>query len=134
VSAQQVGWGVLGAIAVGGALGAAARFGLAVVWPHAPGGFPWATFATNAIGSCALGVLMELLAGLTAPHRLLRPFLGTGVLGGFTTFSTYALETRELIEAGRPGLAIAYVGGTLVAALAALAIGMLGVRLLRRPR
>lgn len=125
---------MLAAVAAGGALGAAARYGLAVAWPSSPAGFPWATFVTNAAGCLALGVLMELLAVLTDPHRLLRLFLGTGVLGGFTTFSTYAMESRDLVAAGNPALAGAYVAGTLLAALVAVRVGMLGVRALSERR
>jgi CrcB protein len=77
---------------------------------------------------------MELLADLTAPHRLARPFLGTGLLGGFTTFSAYAVETRQLLAAGRPAVAAAYVVGTLVAALAGVWGGMMGVRAIVRRR
>lgn len=125
-------WDVLAVVAAGGALGALARHGLEVAWPVPAGGFPWVTLAVNVAGCAALGTVMELLARLAAPHRLLRPFLGTGLLGGFTTFSMYAVETRELLAAGRPGLAAAYVVGTLVGALAAVWAGIMGVRVVRR--
>lgn len=127
-------WDVLAVVAGGGALGAAARYGVGLAWPHPPAGFPWATFAINVVGCAALGFLVGLLERLSAPHRLVRPFLGTGVLGGFTTFSTYAVDARELVDADRPGVALAYVAGTLVAALGAVWLGMLATRLLRRPR
>jgi CrcB protein len=123
---------VLAVVAAGGALGALARHGLAVAWPAVAGGFPWATLLTNLAGCLALGAVMELLAVLSAPHRLVRPFVGTGLLGGFTTFSAYAVETRELLATGRPGLAAAYVVGTLVGALAAVWAGIIGVRAARR--
>jgi len=125
-------WEVLAAVAAGGALGAAARSGLAAAWTTPPGGFPWATLLVNLTGCAVLGALLELLARLTVPPRLARPFLGTGLLGGFTTFSAYALETRTLVAAGRPGLAAGYLAGTLVGALAAVWLGMLGVRLTGR--
>lgn len=121
-------------VAAGGALGAAARYGLGVAWPVAAGGFPWVTLVINVAGCAALGALMELLADLTATHRLVRPFLGTGVLGGFTTFSTYAVETRQLLDAGRPGLAAAYVLATLVGALAVVWAGTMGIRTVTRRR
>jgi CrcB protein len=127
-------WDVLAAVAAGGALGAAARYGVDSAWPVPAGGFPWSTLAVNLAGCAALGVVLELLAGLSAPHRLARPFLGTGLLGGFTTFSAYALETRTLLASGRPGLAAGYLAGTLFGALAALWLGMLGVRLATRRR
>jgi fluoride exporter len=114
-------WDVIAVVAAGGALGAAARYGVTLAWPS-----PWAILVVNVVGSIAIGALVELLGGLSAPHRLARPFLGTGVLGGFTTFSTYAVDALEL--------PVTYLAGTLVGALAAVWLGMLGVRLLRRPR
>lgn len=127
-------WDVLAVVAAGGALGSVARYGLAVGWPPRAAEFPWSTIVVNLAGCAAIGALMELLARLTAPHRLLRPFLGTGVLGGFTTFSAYAMETRQLLAAGRPALAGAYVLGTLVGALTAVWAGMLVVRVATRRR
>ncbi|MFI2760532.1 fluoride efflux transporter CrcB [Streptomyces echinatus] len=111
---------VVAVVAVGGALGAAARYALTLAWPTPPGGFPWATFWTNVSGCAAMGVLMVLITEVWAAHRLLRPFLGTGVLGGFTTFSTYAVDIRGLVDAGRPGLGLVYLAATLCAALAAV--------------
>jgi CrcB protein len=128
-----VGRGVLVAVATGGAIGAAARYGLAVAWPTGAGGLPWTTLATNLTGCALLGALMSFISTRIAPHRLLRPFLGTGVLGGFTTFSTYAVETRELLAVGRPATAAGYVAGTLVGALVAVRLGSwLADRLRRR--
>ncbi|MGY2061256.1 fluoride efflux transporter FluC, partial [Nocardia gipuzkoensis] len=87
---------LLATIAIGGSLGALARYGLAELWPTPPEGFPWATFTTNVSGCFLIGVLMVLITDIWIAHRLLRPFLGVGVLGGFTTFSTYTNETRNL--------------------------------------
>ncbi|WP_233604162.1 fluoride efflux transporter CrcB [Micromonospora sp. HM5-17] len=120
-------WDVVAVVALGGALGSTARYGLAVAWPHTPTGFPWATLVTNLSGCVLIGVLMQVIATRITPHRLVRPFLGTGVLGGFTTFSTYAVETRGLLAAGRPGLALGYLLGTLAGALAAVRLGMWAV-------
>ncbi len=113
---------VLAAIAAGGALGASARYGLALLWPGGPGAFPWATFWTNAAGCALIGVLMVLIGegGRTSPHPLLRPFVGVGVLGGFTTFSTYAVDFARLLDEGEAGLALAYAGLTVAAALGAV--------------
>ncbi|MEU8436183.1 CrcB family protein [Streptomyces sp. NPDC029216] len=113
---------VLAAVAAGGALGAAARYGVALLWPAGSGGFPWATFWTNAVGCALIGVLMVLISegGRRSPHPLLRPFAGTGVLGGFTTFSTYAVDFSRLLDEGRAGLALAYAGLTVVGALGAV--------------
>ncbi|GAB1333970.1 fluoride efflux transporter CrcB [Streptomyces sp. E-15] len=111
---------VVAVVALGGAFGAVARYALTLAWPTPPGGFPWATFLTNVSGCSAMGVLMVLITEVWAAHRLLRPFLGTGVLGGFTTFSTYAVDIRQLAGAGRPELGLLYLAATLCAALAAV--------------
>ena len=115
---------VLGVIAVGGGLGALARYGLAQLLPTPPGGFPWATFVTNMLGCLLIGVLMVLITEVRSAHRLVRPFLGVGVLGGFTTFSTYAVEFHDLLRPGTVVVAFAYLAGTLVAALVATLVGM----------
>ncbi|MEV0392788.1 fluoride efflux transporter CrcB [Polymorphospora rubra] len=116
--------GVLAVVAAGGALGSAARYGLAEAWPGPAGGFPWATLVTNLIGCALLGVLMQIVTTRPGIHPLVRPFLGTGLLGGFTTFSTYAVETRDLVAGGHLGPAAGYVLGTLVGALLAVRLGM----------
>ncbi|MGW5382240.1 fluoride efflux transporter FluC [Nocardia sp. NPDC003963] len=115
---------VLAVIAAGGALGALARYGLTLSWPAPPGGFPWAVFVVNIIGSFLLGALMVVVTELRTPHPLLRPFLGVGVLGGFTTFSTYADDFRSLLETGTAAIGAAYLGSTLFAAVAACGLGI----------
>lgn len=108
-------WDLLLAIAAGGVLGAEARYGIATLMPHASSAFPWATLLTNVSGCLLIGVLMVVVLDLLErPHRLLRPFLGVGVLGGFTTFSTFAVDAERLVDAGRLGTAAAYVAATLV--------------------
>ncbi|MFF0551960.1 fluoride efflux transporter FluC [Streptomyces sp. NPDC004311] len=113
---------VLAAVAAGGALGASARYGVSLLWPAAPGAFPWATLGINASGCALIGVLMVLIGegGRTSPHPLLRPFAGVGVLGGFTTFSTYALDFSRLLDEGEAALALGYGALTVVAALGAV--------------
>ncbi|MEU9441290.1 fluoride efflux transporter CrcB [Streptomyces sp. NPDC048304] len=111
---------VVAVVALGGAVGACARYGLALALPAAPGGFPWATFWANVTGCAVIGVFMVLITEVWAAHRLIRPFFGTGVLGGYTTFSTYAVDIRRLADAHRPGLGLAYLAATLCAALAAV--------------
>ncbi|MFD6916163.1 CrcB family protein [Streptomyces virginiae] len=113
---------VLAAVAVGGAAGGAARYGVSLLWPAAPGAFPCATLWINASGSALIGVLMVLISegGRTSPHPLLRPFVGVGVLGGFTTFSTYAVDFSRLLDERETGTALAYGGFTVVAALGAV--------------
>ncbi|CAM5671376.1 fluoride efflux transporter CrcB [Streptomyces narbonensis] len=117
---------VVGVVAAGGALGATARYGASLLWPTPAHGFPWTTLTVNAVGCAALGVLMVLLTETrvrVAPHPLLRPFLCTGFCGGFTTFSTYALDTRLLLDAGDPTRGLLYLVATLIAALAAVWAG-----------
>ncbi|NJP34439.1 FluC/FEX family fluoride channel [Micromonospora thermarum] len=113
---------VLGAVAAGGALGALARAGVSAALPPGPTGFPWATFAVNLSGCLLIGVLMAVLARHGGP-ALARPFLGVGMLGGYTTFSTYAVEAHHLVVAGAPATALAYLAATLVGALLAVWAG-----------
>lgn len=108
---------VLLAVGAGGAVGGTARYALLVLVPHAGTGFPWATFLENASGSFAIGVLTVLVTEVARPHRLLRPFLGVGVLGGFTTFSTYAVDVVSLSDQGAPRTALVYLFATLATAL-----------------
>lgn len=111
---------VVAAVAPGGMLGATARYGASVVWPTAPGGFPWTTLAVNAVGCALIGVFMVVITDVWAAHRLVRPFFGTGVLGGFTTFSTYTVEIQQLTDLGEARSALAYLGLTLLVAPAAV--------------
>ncbi|WP_324193524.1 fluoride efflux transporter CrcB [Nocardia otitidiscaviarum] len=112
---------ILAVISLGGGIGALARYTLAQLWPTAPGGFPWATFAANVLGCFLIGVLMVAITEIRPAHPLLRPFLGVGVLGGFTTFSTYADDTRALLTPETVPTAIAYLALTVLCALAATA-------------
>ncbi|MGW0911627.1 fluoride efflux transporter CrcB [Streptomyces sp. NPDC002784] len=114
---------VLAVIALGGALGATGRYALSLWWPLRPGGFPWATFWTNVIGCTVIGVFMVIITEAWSAPRLVRPFVATGVLGGFTTFSTYAVDIRKLLDSGHPGTGLAYLAATLLAALTAVWLG-----------
>jgi CrcB protein len=116
-------------IALGGVIGSLSRYGLAEGFPHAAGSFPWATFATNVAGCFLIGILLALLTPLS--HPLLRPFLGTGILGGFTTFSTFAVDTDKLLP-DHAMVALLYFFGTLAAALLATVLGELTVKAVRR--
>ncbi|MGW4526490.1 fluoride efflux transporter CrcB [Amycolatopsis sp. NPDC004378] len=115
---------ILLVIALGGGLGALARYGVAQVWPTVPGRFPLGTFLTNVAGCFLIGILMVLITEIWTAHHLVRPFLGVGLLGGFTTFSTYATETRALLQPGTVVLAFGYLAGTLLAALIAVVLGV----------
>jgi CrcB protein len=121
---------VLAVVAAGGVVGAEARYGAGLLLPHPPDAFPWSTLLVNALGCLLIGVLMVVLTETTAPHRLVRPFLGVGVLGGFTTFSTYAVDVQRLLVAHRAGPALAYLAGTMVAALVAVWLGATTTRAL----
>jgi len=117
-------WPALAVIAAGGALGSGARYGVGFLLPHDPAhGVPWATLVINAAGCLLIGVLMAFVTERPAAHRLVRPFLGVGVLGGFTTFSTYTNELRTLLERGATAAGLGYLFLTLVLALAAVTLG-----------
>ncbi|WP_078857249.1 CrcB family protein [Streptomyces sp. NBRC 109706] len=122
-----------GAVAAGGALGALARFGAGRLWPTATGAFPWTTLAVNTVGCLLIGCLMVAATGLWPARPLLRPFAGTGVLGGFTTFSTYAVDARGLFADGRSWAGLGVLLGTVVAALVAVTVGAWGARRALRP-
>lgn len=111
---------VLAVVAIGGVIGSCARYGAALVWPTADGAFPWTTLTVNAVGCAVIGAFMVLITEVRPAHRLVRPFFGTGVLGGFTTFSTYTVDVRQLAVGGHPRTALAYLALTLLAALAAV--------------
>ncbi len=125
---------VLPVIALGGMAGASARHALELAWPSAQTGFPAATFLTNVAGCLLIGLLMVYVVEVGGAHPLVRPFLGVGLLGGFTTFSTYAVQTRTLLAEQRPALAATYLFGTLVAAMAAVVTGVFAARALLRLR
>ncbi|MFE4212000.1 fluoride efflux transporter FluC [Streptomyces sp. NPDC056844] len=114
-------WRVLAVIAAGGAAGSTARYAATLARPAADDGFPWAVFAVNVAGCALIGVLMVLTVERgRITHPLVRPFLGVGVLGGFTTFSTYAADVSGLLARQEVATAMAYAGGTAVAALGAV--------------
>jgi len=111
-------------IAAGGALGSLARWAIAQALPHEGRAFPTGTFITNVSGTLLIGLLMALVLGPWSHTRYLRPFLGVGVLGGYTTFSTYEVETRGLLAAGAPGTGLLYLLGSILAGLVAVAVGL----------
>jgi len=123
------------AIAAGGALGALGRYGLAQALPHRADEFAWATLWANLLGAFLLGLLMALVLSIWSQTRYLRPFLGVGVLGGFTTFSTAELDTRGLVASGHPAEALAYVGVSVALGLALVVAGLaVGSAMVRRLR
>jgi CrcB protein len=125
---------VLAAVAAGGALGACARYEAALLWPTDRAGFPWTTLGVNAVGCLVIGVFLVMVTEVFTAPPLLRPFFGTGVLGGFTTFSTYCVDIERLVRADRAGIALVYLAATVVVALAAARIGMIAARLVPSAR
>jgi CrcB protein len=124
IGRRRAPWATLAVISAGGVLGACSRHGLGLAWPHRPDQFPWATLLINVSGCLLIGVLMVLISEVWSAHRLLRPFLGVGILGGYTTFSTYTTDVQQLVAAGAARTALLYLAGTLIAALAAVYLGI----------
>lgn len=113
---------VLAAVAAGGVLGAEARAGLAALWPTPSGGFPIGTLVINVTGCLLIGVLLVLVTEAGRGHPLARPFLGVGVLGGYTTFSGYAVDAHRLLAGGHVATALAALAVTPVLALLAVTV------------
>jgi len=101
-------------VALGGAVGALARWGVDHALTRSPGSLAWSTLVVNTAGASLLGVLVVVLAHRRPASRRLRPLLGTGVLGGFTTFSAAVLDVQQHLVAGRPGTAALALGLELV--------------------
>lgn len=119
-------------VASGGALGATARYHVGrlvteLVGVRVVDGFPWATLIVNVAGSLLMGLLVGWFARSGSSEGL-RLLLGVGVLGGFTTFSTFSLEMMLLIQRGTPSLALAYAAVSVVAGLGALWLGLIVMR------
>jgi len=123
----------LAAIALGGALGAPARYGVAQLVHGVPGAFPWATFWTNISGSFALGFFLVLVLERFPPTRYLRPFVATGFLGAYTTYSTFAVETALLTKDGHLTVAFAYVVSSVLAGFVVVWVGMTAGRAVPLP-
>ena len=119
------------AIFVGGALGAGVRTGLSQLAPTHPGQWPWATFSVNLAGCFLLGYFVTRLQERLPVTAYRRPFLGTGLCGGLTTFSTFQLELLRMIDRGDLGLALAYGAASLLAGFAGV---MIGTAIVRRAR
>ena len=117
---------VVVAVALGGALGALARYGLdRVIERRSFAVFPWSTFTINATGCLLVGVVIAALVDRHHTPQWLRLGLAVGVLGGYTTFSTFAQETLDLLEEGNVGVALAYAAGSVSVGVAAVFFGML---------
>ena len=110
----------LAAVAVGGAVGAGLRWAVGAAWEHEPGGWPWATLIVNMVGCLAIGIAARRLRLGTLGWA----FVVTGVLGGFTTFSSFAIEVDDLFAADRALVALGYITVTLSAGTAATWIAL----------
>ncbi|MFI9725988.1 fluoride efflux transporter FluC [Streptomyces sp. NPDC052092] len=128
-------WPVVAVVAAGGAVGALLRYVASrlwrngsdahAIWRTGEAAFPWTTLVVNAVGCFLMGVLtVALKERFTHASRLVNPFLGTGVLGGFTTFSSYTDDTRRLFENDQPATALGYLVLTVAGALAGVALGV----------
>jgi fluoride exporter len=118
----------LAAVAIGGGIGSAARYLISAAFP-AGHGFPWAIFAVNVSGCFLLGLLTVYLLEIWPPRRFLRPFLAVGLLGGYTTYSTYAGGVLTLLIGHAPAVADAYALTSIVVALAAVWCGVRAARI-----
>ena len=121
----------LAAVFAGGALGALARALLEDALPHAPGTWPWATFAVNVAGALLLGWAVTRLQERLPLSAYRRPFLGTGICGGLTTFSAFQVELLQMLDAGHDALALGYASASIAAGAVAVA---LATNLVRRAR
>jgi CrcB protein len=125
---------IVAVVAAGGALGALARSGLDLLLPHEAGSIPWSTLLANVVGSFLIGVAVVVLLERRRPSSRAYPFAATGVLGGFTTFSSYAVQARVLVGEGEVALAGGYVVGTLLLAVLAVRLGAASARRALGPR
>jgi CrcB protein len=120
-------WDVLLAVFVGGCVGGWARHAINTTWPTGSGRFPWATFFVNVAGAFVLAVVIVVAVELVS-SRYLRPVLGTGFCGAFTTFSAIVVTVDELLAHHHPGAAIAYLAASIGGGLAAAGLGLAGAR------
>lgn len=116
-------------VGIGGALGAMLRYGLQTQLGTLANGFPTSTFVINIVGSIAMGVLVGVLARTTPQYQdEIRLFVAVGIFGGFTTFSSFSLDAITMMERGDYMLAALYIVGSVLLAIAGLAMGLWAVR------
>jgi CrcB protein len=115
----------LAAVAAGGAVGGTSRAALSTLAPVTGGELPWVTLAANLSGSFLLALLLACVRERRPVHNYVRLFAGTGLLGSFTTFSTWMLEVVDLVGVGSGGVAAAYLAGSVVAGLGAVVLGLM---------
>lgn len=123
----------LGAVFLGGAIGATARVAVADRFPVAADAFPWTTFAANVAGAFLLALVLTVLVRKAVRDRRIQLVLGTGALGAFTTYSTFAVELTHLLRGGGVVTAVAYAAASLLLGLFAAFGGLLLGRRLTPP-
>jgi CrcB protein len=119
--------------AVGGALGALARWSITTAFPGAGGGWPRATLLVNLSGCFLIGVLLAVVLHSFPTSAWIRPFLAVGVLGGYTTYSTFAVEAVRLADGGSWPTALGYVLASVVGGTACVLVGLLTARAALHP-
>jgi CrcB protein len=115
-------------VSLGGVIGSLLRYQAGLIWPTPAGAFPTTILLVNLLGCLVIGVFLTVVSEIRTPHRLVRSFFATGVLGGFTTFSTYSLDIVSLIRVGQPARALEYLLATAIGTLFAVAVGVLATR------
>jgi CrcB protein len=131
-SSRRPAWSLVGAVFVGGCIGGIARYGVTRLWPTSANGFPWATFVINISGAFVLALLLVLITDWLPPNRYMRPLLGTGFCGAWTTFSSVAVSTDQLVAHNHAVTGILYVIASLGVGLVAAAAGLATGRLIAR--
>jgi CrcB protein len=122
--------GIVASVAAGGAIGSVARYAVATIQNPTWTGFPYGIFIVNVSGGFVMGVLTELMALKFNVSPEVRAFLTTGIMGGYTTFSTFSLESALLIQRGAYVTASGYIVGSAILSIAALFCGLWLVRAL----
>ena len=117
----------------GGALGALARWGVGTALPDTSGRWPWATLTVNLTGCLLIGVLLAVLLARFPTSTLLRPFLAVGVLGGYTTFSTFAVDLVRLAEVGAWAIAVGYLVVSVLGGAGCVVLGLVGAGAVLHP-
>lgn len=113
-------------------MGSLGRYAVGLALPHTIGSFPWSTLVVNLTGALAMGLLVAFLMDRPGAHRLARPVVGVGLLGGWTTFSAFAIDVVTLLETGHGGEAAAYVLASFLGGVLAVTLGStVGQRLWR---
>lgn len=123
---------ILVALSCGGVLGAVSRYAVSIALPTETDRFPWGTFLINVSGSAVLGFLLVLVIEQFPRGRLARPVIGTGFLGAYTTFSTYMVESAELVRDGHAVTAASYLVASVLVGLTAMWVGMTSARVVLR--